>query len=339
MTEPSHDMFGVQQPEDVGAARRRCASLAKGMGAAEAAAEACAIAATELGTNILRHGGGNGHLLVRAFFDRGAPALEIIAADRGPGIADVPAAASGSAPSGAGLGVGLGGVTRLADFFDAYSRLRQGTVILARFYFGGVPAQNGFLRWGGVSSPLSPREENGDGWTVIENEDQVCLLLVDGLGHGSAAKAASDAALESFGKAYRGDAIEWLALAHQSMRGTRGGVCALARVGERRVDFVGIGNVQGRVFTRERSHALISSPGTMGAQLRVPTTTVVTTPWQPGATMILWSDGLRSHVDVDEYPGLCGHAPSVVAAVLHRDKRRGTDDATVVVVSDTREGE
>jgi len=64
----------------------------------------------------------------------------------------------------------------------------------------------------------------------------------------------------------------------------------------------------------------------------VPRTDVIEVPWRTGSTLILWSDGLRSGLRLDDPPDLLGHDPAVVAAALHRDYGRGNDDATVVVV-------
>jgi hypothetical protein len=58
--------------------------------------------------------------------------------------------------------------------------------------------------------------------------------------------------------------------------------------------------------------------------------------WGPGAVLILATDGLRSRWDPLAYPGLLGHDPAVIAATLYRDHARGTDDAAVLVVADTR---
>ena len=44
------------------------------------------------------------------------------------------------------------------------------------------------------------------------------------------------------------------------------------------------------------------------------------------------SDGLSSKWNLSGHPGLLGRHPMLIAAVLHRDFSRNTDDATVVVV-------
>lgn len=59
-------------------------------------------------------------------------------------------------------------------------------------------------------------------------------------------------------------------------------------------------------------------------------------PWEPGSTLVMYSDGLRSHFSLAAFGDLRSHDPTLIAAVLHRDIARGRDDATVVVLRDAR---
>jgi hypothetical protein len=79
---------------------------------------------------------------------------------------------------------------------------------------------------------------------------------------------------------------------------------------------------------------LSSYPGTLGTQLSMPKTRLQQYKWPSGATLVMCSDGIRAGWGLSAYPGLIGHDPAVIAAVLHRDFARGTDDATVLVVRD-----
>ena len=44
------------------------------------------------------------------------------------------------------------------------------------------------------------------------------------------------------------------------------------------------------------------------------------------------SDGISTHWDLADYPGLAARHPALIAAVLFRDLSRGRDDATVVAL-------
>lgn len=118
--------------------------------AAEAAAEhtglsrdrtaVAALVATELATNLLKHGGGGQILIDMVDADlalpgtgRG-PALQIAAIDHGPGIADLTSASRDGFSATASLGAGLGTCRRIADHFEVHSVPGQGTVALARVH-------------------------------------------------------------------------------------------------------------------------------------------------------------------------------------------------------------
>ena len=48
--------------------------------------------------------------------------------------------------------------------------------------------------------------------------------------------------------------------------------------------------------------------------------------------MVAHTDGLQSQWSLEAYPGIAGHHPSIVAALLVRDHSRGRDDVTVLAV-------
>ena len=76
--------------------------------------------------------------------------------------------------------------------------------------------------------------------------------------------------------------------------------------------------------------ALVSHNGIVGHNMRKVQEFAV--PFPEGAVCILHSDGIQTQWDLDAYPGLQGHSPALVAAVLMRDFIRGRDDAMVLVV-------
>lgn len=318
-------VFPVAHSSDVGAARRAVATMARGLTLSGADVGAAELAATELATNLDVHAGA-GYLLVRTIPDRRA--LEMIAVDRGPGL-------GGAAPAAGGLGVGLASVSRLASTFDVFSRQAGGTVALARFEFG-EPGPDRALDVGGISVPAVPLDANGDGWAMGFDDRGCAVVVVDGLGHGPNAHDAAQAALAALADTGDFDTGAWLTRAHDAMRSTRGGVAAVARVDVVRgvVEFAGVGNVSGGAVASGSVKGLASRPGLLGTEHRLPSTQVVEVPWRRGSTLVLWSDGLRSGVRLDDPPELFGHDPAVVAAALHRDFARGNDDATVVVVQE-----
>lgn len=334
LNEAAHRRHSIRVEEDVGAVRRGVAQTAGtlvGIPPGQAA-----LAATELATNIVRHASAGGYLLYRPLVH----GLELIAVDHGPGMR-VPwtrPEATAIPPGGAGLGVGLAGVERLASTFDLYSVRGEGTVVLARL---GTPpsSRSGPLWWGGVNVPLGGDGDSGDGWAVAPGGGRLAALVVDGLGHGPRAHEGAEAAIAALGERPADDLPGYLLRAHEAMRRTRGGVLGVGAIDleQGRLTYAGVGNVSGQVRVGDVGSALLSREGTVGTALEMPQARVGTYAWGPGATLVLASDGLRSHRDLVSSPDLLGHDPTVIAATVLRQAERNGDDATVLVVRDERE--
>jgi hypothetical protein len=255
---------------------------------------------------------------------------------------------------GGGMNAGLSVVRRQAAEFDLYSD-RHGTVVYARL---GSPTPTGFVppggswRFGGVNIPYGGDGESGDAWAVAPDR-RLAALVVDGLGHGPAAALAARAAVAEFERTPLTGLEGFVRHTHEVLRATRGGVLGVCLIdpagGE--LSFAAVGNVTGRVVpggsrgsgartvtgggggSGSGTH-LLDRPGTLGTHIPLPTIRLQHCPWQPGSTLILVSDGIRSGWSPvpEERPGLLDRHPSVVAAVLHREYGRPNDDATVLVV-------
>ncbi len=81
---------GVNDPSGVPEARRAATDLARRMGFSETDTGKLALIATELSTNLVRHGSG-GEILVGAYEDNDSQGIEIIALDKGAGMSNVAA--------------------------------------------------------------------------------------------------------------------------------------------------------------------------------------------------------------------------------------------------------
>jgi serine/threonine-protein kinase RsbT len=120
----------IDKESDILDARKSARSLATDLGFDVTIQTLIATAISELARNILKYAR-NGEILLRPAASNGARGITIVAADKGPGIADVALAMSDGFSTGRGLGLGLPGTRRLMDDFDLISEVGKGTVITA----------------------------------------------------------------------------------------------------------------------------------------------------------------------------------------------------------------
>jgi anti-sigma regulatory factor (Ser/Thr protein kinase) len=312
--------------------RRMAVNKAKAVGFVETDVGRVAIVATELATNLLKHAQ-QGEILVSAFDDGEGAGIECLALDRGPGIPDVAASMRDGHSTAGSLGAGLGAIARQSQVLDIYSSKTHGSAVLARIYKGD-PA-SGVAKstppTGVVCLPIAGEEACGDAWSVKRTSVGLCLMVVDGLGHGPLAATASHAAVMAFEASEGAPSTELMQRLHNALRPTRGAAASVAALPADGgpVTFVGVGNVAGAVVTATETKRMVSHNGTLGHAMK--TVKPFTYPAAGETLVVLASDGLGTAWSLDSYPGLRLRHPSLIAGVLYRDFSRRRDDVTVLV--------
>lgn len=333
---PASITVPVSDDSQVGEARRAADMIARRCGLDEHARGELGIVVTEAATNLARHAR-EGVVLLRDTHASGAPGVELLAVDRGPGMRDLERFFADGFSTGGTAGAGLGAMRRQSDVLDVYSVPGQGTAVLARVFATGA-SQNApprLLDVGVVCTALAGESVCGDGWSVRQSGDRAMLLLVDGLGHGPSAAEAADTAIAAFETAGDRSPTETMRMMHEALRATRGAAVAVAEV--RRTSegasatVCGVGNTVTTMIGAAGTRALPSMNGTAGLTLRG--AREFTTHWTAGETLVMHSDGITTRWQLDAYPGIRQHDPAITAAVLHRDFSRGRDDATVLAFS------
>jgi hypothetical protein len=282
-----------------------------------------AIVATELGNNLLQHGGG-GELLLQPIITGNATLIELMAIDRGRGMQNVESCLKDGYSTGGTAGTGLGAVRRLAVEFDLYSVAGGGTVVMARV---GARAAG---RFGAVSVPVAGESECGDSWRLATDGTITAALVVDGLGHGPLAAQAAHCSTATFGETPFDAPKVLIERMHRSLAGTRGAAAACAHIdAQGQLSYAGVGNISAALITYAKSQGLASHNGTLG--LRMPRLQQFEYPRAAGSMVVMHSDGVSSRWDLARREGLLQRHPATVAAVLYRDHARGRDDATVLV--------
>ena len=337
--------------------------LAREMGFGPQEAQAISTAVSELARNILKYAG-TGEVAIEEAQSGRRMGIQIIARDRGPGIADVEAAMQDHFSSGGTLGLGLPGVKRMMDDFEIDSAPGRGTRVVIRKWIEpeGAPARSrlrealkksGEHRSGGQSRsgalpssstgdpagidcaffirPCRGERVSGDAVVIEEREGFVFAALIDALGHGPGAHRVAVQAAAYLKESWTSDILATLQGLHDALRGTEGaaaGLCVL-EVATSTVRYAGVGNTVIRSFG-SREERLYSAAGTLGHQMRTPKEQRLAV--TPGDVLMLYSDGVKERFELEDYPQLRYQKSRTIAKTIVDRFGKDHDDAGCVVM-------
>ena len=340
-TDNVHEVIPIREAADVGVCRRRASHLAVGLGFGDEDVGRVAILATELVENVLRHGGGKGEFRLSETSDgEGRRGIEVTCSDEGPGLNRDRAFLDGFSTRSS-LGIGLGAVARMADSYNVLTPSSgRGVEIVCKKWLKDVlaaprpPSVAGSLipvEVGARSQPYPGLKVNGDAYVIrFPGERHVLAAVIDGLGHGVDAHEASVAAQGHIEANTDLDLVRLFQDVHQRLRRTRGAVMAAAvlHLDERRLQFLGVGNIEAVLLNDETPTRLVSLGGIVGHGMR--TLRPFEYPWDGHHTLVMCSDGIRSAWRA-EIPHKILHAhPDILTETILRDFNRETDDATAI---------
>jgi anti-sigma regulatory factor (Ser/Thr protein kinase) len=309
--------YVIDDSSKVGEARRAAQTIASFEFTAEIAGKV-AIAATELANNLLLHASG-GELLVQALGDDDAAVVELLAIDRGPGMDNIERRLRTDSTAGT-PGTGLGAVRRLATEFDIHSVPGEGTIVMARFGTASGTRH-------GAMNIASKAKSSAAMPGACEDSALPFRRGRSRPRHFCGRSGAS--AVDAFPWALRRHRKPWCEPTGSCRRlWRRGGLRPL--VGDK-VSYAGVGNISGTLISVGKSQGLVSQNGTLGLHQR--RTHQFEYQREPGALLIMHSDGVSARWDLKNRADLLTRHPAIIAAALYRDHGRERDDATVVVVS------
>jgi anti-sigma regulatory factor (Ser/Thr protein kinase) len=347
--------MAITERSQIGATRRLAAELSERHGFDATQAGKVGLCITEAATNILKHGG-SGQILLRVLEapagldprsgtetsadplgnapNTGNYGIEVMALDKGPGIPNVLSSLRAGVSTAGSPGNGLGALKRLSDSFDIYAPEGKGTAIRMEIWSKGSPQSD--LGIGAVCVPKQGEMTCGDAWGFESAAGRHTFLVADGLGHGPDAARASYAAVRVLRTRNDLSPAPLIEACHRALAPTRGAAVAVGEFvsAAGKGSFAGIGNIACRVQSGAERRQLASHNGIVGHNVRrvqqfdfaVPADTL----------LIFHSDGLATHWNLADYPGLAARHPGVIAGVLYRDHERGRDDVTVLVVRNGR---
>jgi negative regulator of sigma-B (phosphoserine phosphatase) len=173
---------------------------------------------------------------------------------------------------------------------------------------------------------------SGDSHVVETFSRGALIAVMDGVGHGYEATAASQAASEILKNSAHEPVVEIMKRCHRALGHTRGAVMTVARLDfeANKLEWLGVGNVDGRLFRARRLgsqnvETVMAQGGVLGHQL--PALHPKVTPIASGDLLIFATDGISTGYEVNE-----AEAPGRIAEQILRHNFKGSDDALVLVV-------
>jgi hypothetical protein len=234
-------------------------------------------------------------------------------------------------------GTGFGAISRLSSRFDIYSAA-TGTAIHVQLRRSADPLPDSISPFdlATINVPYKGEPVSGDHLFAHQTPDRAIFMAVDGLGHGPLAASAANEAVHSIQSDPTRPPADQLQRMHLRLRSTRGAAVSVVEIRPRQglCDAVGVGNVSSVLWTPGARRSMVSVNGIVGQSgFKVQTFTY---PWDDNMILVMNSDGLATHWDLDRYPGLRLHSAALIAGVLYRDYTRHRDDASVLIAKPAR---
>jgi negative regulator of sigma-B (phosphoserine phosphatase) len=192
------------------------------------------------------------------------------------------------------------------------------------------------LECGCAGEAIAGEERSGDLAVYAPYPDGALVAVIDGLGHGAEAADAAETAAATL-RAHPAEAPQQLfELCHRALRRSRGVVMTLAwfDLAQRRLRWVGVGNVEARLLRAARDASSPSPPsplvlgGVVGYQLPS-AIRAGAVELAPGDAVAFATDGVAADYSAVLDPAL---DPQVQAERVLSTHGKGSDDALAVVV-------
>ncbi|MBF0101452.1 MAG: SpoIIE family protein phosphatase [Desulfobacterales bacterium] len=174
-------------------------------------------------------------------------------------------------------------------------------------------------------------DECGDTGVVRVYDNQCFLALIDALGHGPEAHEVAVLAENFVLSHYTQSLLDMMNGLHAHLKGTRGAVAAICRIDliNGNLNCISIGNIGIKVYG-SNSLKLISKDGVIGYMITAPKEHQLKL--HPDTILVLSSDGLREHFDIEDYPGLFTGSAQKIATEMLTVFDKGNDDASCIVL-------
>ncbi len=176
-----------------------------------------------------------------------------------------------------------------------------------------------------ICVPKIGESVNGDAVVLREDGPVTLIAVVDALGHGPGAALAAQVAVEELNVVALDKNVQWvIERVHEKLHGTRGAAAMVCLWNGQKIQGCSVGNVEMR--SRGTRVPVMLTPGILGARVR--SYRIFESPLAPNDRLVIFSDGISSHLSIDEMHRL---PPREACQAIMDRYRRNHDDATVLV--------
>jgi anti-sigma regulatory factor (Ser/Thr protein kinase) len=338
MADYQHRLFALPDRTYQGLVRSELRKLAESAGFKGHRLGEVEIIIAEITSNLVKYAQKKPFILARVIQDEGG-GIELIAIDQGPGMRMPAKMMEDGLSTQNTLGQGLGAIRRLSHVFDLYSMAGWGTILLSKTYLAKkykAPA-NMFV----VNTLCVAKKDQvvcGDAWSVRREAKGLKIAMIDGLGHGSSAHTAAMLAVEALDLHPKNNPTDELREIHEAIKKTRGAVITIAHIDQvnNQLNYSGVGNISMKMISALSAKGCFSYNGIVGHILPASLNNHGLPLNEKMDMLVMHSDGINSRWDLQKYPGLLQHHPTVICATIYKDHDRGNDDSTILVAKFTK---
>ncbi|MBF0226512.1 MAG: SpoIIE family protein phosphatase [Desulfobacterales bacterium] len=174
-------------------------------------------------------------------------------------------------------------------------------------------------------------DECGDTGVVWIYKKQCFIALIDVLGHGPEAHEVAVLAENYILEHHHQSLVDIMNGLHVHLKGTRGAVAAMCRINliDDILNYIIVGNISVRLYGTNPLR-LISRDGIVGYMITNPKEAQIKL--YPGDIIVLSSDGLREHFNLEDCPGILTGSAKNIASEMLNFLDKGNDDASCIVL-------
>ena len=179
--------------------------------------------------------------------------------------------------------------------------------------------------------PYPGENVSGDCAVISEVDGGLLVSIIDVLGHGWEAYKLARTIEQDLSTVVSQKPLDVMTRLNERLQGSIGAAAGIGFVdlNKKQINYIGVGNTVIRKFGSEQLR-LISRDGVLGRITQYPM--LGTMKIKPGEIVLLYTDGVRDHFVLAEYPQLLSDTPRTITRSVIEKFGKAHDDATCIAL-------